>query len=63
MKFYNTIFFINQDIFFIAQWMPFPDTIDGRNISFLTDLYRSLLGGFTMNNDIKLCKINGDSAY
>ena len=59
---YNSIFFVNQDTFFITQWLPFPDQADGRDLSFFTELYRLYLAVFTTSNGIKLCKVNGDSA-
>ena len=59
---YNSIFFVNQDTFFITQFSPFQDQVDGRDMSFFTELYRTYLSGFTTSSGIKLCKVNGDSA-
>ena len=59
---YNGIFFIDENTFFITQWLPFPEKLEGRDLSLLTDLYRTYLVGFTKSNSIKLCKVDGDSA-
>ena len=30
---YNSIYFMNENTFFITQWVPFPDDIEGRDLS------------------------------
>ena len=59
---YNGISVFNRDYFYITQWMPFPDTPEGRDVSLLTTLYRFFLFAFTRTNGVKLCKVNGEEA-
>ena len=43
--------------------MPFPDTVEGRDNSFFTSLYRTYLYAFTKTNTVKLCKVNYGVAF
>lgn len=55
---YNGITILNENYFYITQWMPFPDTEQGRDVSILTTIYRFFLFSFTQTNGIKLCRVD-----
>ena len=59
---YNSILFMDDKHFYITQSMPFPDLEEGRDQSFLIDIYRTYLYGFTTTNELKFCTINNDIA-
>ena len=59
---YNAISIVNQDFFYISQYIPFPDTLEGRDQSFVTDLQRYVFSDFIKTNAIYLCKVTEDSA-
>lgn len=59
---YNGIAVVNSEYFYITQWIGIPDTLEGRDNSLLTSLYRVFLFFFTKTNGVKLCRVAGDDA-
>lgn len=59
---YNGIAVVDPTHFYITQWIPFPDTAEGRDNSFFTSLYRTFLFSYTKTNGVKLCTVTGENA-
>ena len=59
---YNGIAVVDENHFYITQWIPFPDTEEGRDLSFFINLKRVLLFSFTKTSGVKLCVVEGDKS-
>jgi hypothetical protein len=59
---YNGIAVIDPAHFYLTQWVPFADTVNGRDNSLLTGIRRTLLFSYTKSNGIKLCTVEKNQA-
>ncbi|OMJ73727.1 hypothetical protein SteCoe_27518 [Stentor coeruleus] len=57
---YNSIALYDENNFYLTQWIPFPDTVYGRDMSFFTNMKRSLLFSYTKTNSVKHCTVKED---
>lgn len=57
---YNSIALYDENNFYLTQWIPFPDTVQGRDMSFFTNMKRSLLFSYTKTNSVKHCTVKED---
>ena len=58
---YNTIAIVDPEHFYISQWLPFPNSVEGRDTSLFPSLYQTITLGFTESNGVKFCKVHGES--
>lgn len=57
---YNGIAVINEKQFYVTQWIPFPDTVEGRDNSFLTTFKRMGKSIYTKSNPVRFCTVKDD---
>ena len=56
---YNGIALVDDKHFYITQWLPFPDLVEGRDNSFLVGLKRIGMQMFSSKNPVKFCTVIG----
>jgi hypothetical protein len=59
---YNGIAVVNSTHFYVTQWIPFPDQVEGRDNSFFTTFQRMSKSIYTQSNPVRLCQVtSGES--
>ena len=59
---YNTIAIVDPKHFYISQWLPFPNSVEGRDTSLFPSLYQFFTVAYTQSTGVKLCTVHGESA-
>lgn len=58
---YNNLALVDDKHFYMTQWLPFPDSVEGRDNTFIVGLKRILTQIYLTHGEIKFCTITGKS--
>ena len=57
---YNGIAVFNESHFYVTQWIPFPDQVEGRDNSVLATVRRMGISTYYRSNPVRLCNVEKD---